>query len=242
MSWGFLGKVGGALKDAATGVGHTLGTVASNPFVEGALGLTLGPEAAAAAGGLGHLLAPGGNIGSGITGALTGGAAGAAGSAIGSGLSGIASGGLAGIGKNALNIGKGGAALGAAASSPAVAQSVASGSAPPGDQNILQKILGSSVGGVPTPIAGLAGLQGINAAQLGAKANDFSNKAWDYASGSYDTRAPLRAAGQAQLLNPTPRDTSDLTSIRARITPGLAGLPQPQPQNQPQNHGPLRLG
>lgn len=230
---GFFSSIGNAVK----GVGHTLGSIASNPLVDGALGLVGGPGIAAAVGGLGHLFAPGGNLGSALHGAVTGGAAGTGAGALKDGVTGILSGGLNGLGGNASNVLKGATTLGATTGTPAGATA---------DPGLLQRlggtlggIAGSSVGGVPLPIAGLAGLQGANAAQLGAKSNDFADKAWDYASKDYDARAPLRTMGIAGLTNPTPRDTSGLTAIRSRITPGLAGVPG-QP-TAPRNGGPLRV-
>lgn len=46
------------------------------------------------------------------------------------------------------------------------------------------------------------GLAGIDAARQQGQARDTQNKAMQYATGSYDSRAPLRAAGQAGMLNP----------------------------------------
>lgn len=44
--------------------------------------------------------------------------------------------------------------------------------------------------------------EGVNAGMLQSKANDYAKSAAGSVSNSYDARAPLRAAGQAQMLNP----------------------------------------
>jgi len=76
---GLFSSIGKGIK----GIGHFLGSVASNPITQGIVGLTpLGIPGAILTGALGKLAAPGGNIGSAVGGALSGAAAGAAGQGI----------------------------------------------------------------------------------------------------------------------------------------------------------------
>lgn len=92
MSWyNSIRDLEGDVKKGVVGAGHAIGSVAGNPLVDAGLGMFFGPEAAAAAGGLGRLMAPGGNIGRGLTGAAIGGAAGYGGQMLG-GVTGIGSG------------------------------------------------------------------------------------------------------------------------------------------------------
>ncbi|HKW09273.1 MAG TPA: hypothetical protein VJO33_02775, partial [Gemmatimonadaceae bacterium] len=95
MSW--LSNIGHAVKKGVTDVGHFVGNVATNPWVDaglaGVLALTgVGiPASAAIMGGtkgLGELIKPGGNLGNAASGGLKGAALGAGASALGGALSG----------------------------------------------------------------------------------------------------------------------------------------------------------
>lgn len=83
-----ISNVGSAIKKGVVDTGHAVGKVASNPIVQGGVGLAFGPAAAAAVGGLGHLIAPGGNVGKAVAGAAEGYGAGTIGHTIGSLMSG----------------------------------------------------------------------------------------------------------------------------------------------------------
>jgi hypothetical protein len=63
--------------------------------------------------------------------------------------------------------------------------------------------------------------QGVNAALLQKKSNEFANNAMGSVQSDYDSRAPLRQAGQAAMLNPG-------QGIAAKI----AGLPNFNPYSQ----------
>lgn len=82
MSW--LSNAWNAVKKGAVDTGHVVGEVASNPIVDAGLAMIpgVGVPVAAAAGGLGRLMAPGGNLGEGLKGAVEGGVAGYAGNAL----------------------------------------------------------------------------------------------------------------------------------------------------------------
>lgn len=203
---GFLGNAWNAVKKGVTDVGHVAGKVASNPLVEGLAGATLGPEAAAALGGIGHLIAPGGNIGSGLKGAVTGGAAGLAGSGI-KNLGGMALSGLGGAGGStpAWGAGSGGIDLGGLLKSGV---SGLAGLAGGGGG-------GLSLGGLANAGLGAAGI--ANAASLQNKSNQYATNAMDTANQSYDSRAPLRTAGVQGMLSPSSGiDLSGLKKIAGR--------------------------
>lgn len=85
-------------------------------------------------------------------------------------------------------------------------------------------VSGSGPGGLSLPVLGLAGAQVANAAQLGAKGNDYADKAFNLSNDSYGSRAGLRSAGIAGLSTPRPmQDLSGLTAIRNR-NPVAGGL------------------
>ncbi len=196
-------------------IGHTIGGVLSNPLVDAGLGvLTGGATIPLLAGGIGSLIKPGGNIGKGLTGAATGGLAGAGGSAlggalkIGTPLSGIANtvGGLPGVGTAQRVL-----------SNPltrTVATGAAGGGAPAGGSSggilgALQGLLGGAggmIGGaakglLQNPLYGLAGLEGVNAALLQKQATDYAKQARGDVVNSYTERAPLRTGGLAGMQN-----------------------------------------
>lgn len=206
----FLGSVFGGVKDAVTGVGHAVGKVASSPITQGILGATLGPGAAALAGGVGRLMAPGGNLGNAAAGAVSGGAAGLTGGVLRGALSGGA-GGLLGAVKGAGSLfggGGGGSTLG-----------LGGGAGGGGGGN-----------GVRPAVLALAGLQAANAASLGKKANDYSDQAFNFANDSYTSRAGLRSAGINGLANPKAPDMSGLSAIRAQNpVAARAGIGAPAP-------------
>jgi hypothetical protein len=244
LHWGWnplddIKQAAGAVKDGVVGAGHFVGQAASNPWVQGltAAGLAatgVGAPAAAAImaaeRGGGALLQPGGNIGDavkgGLEGAAMGGAASAAGSAIhgGGGLLSKA-GSLYGAGKTALGIGGNTAGLpsGAPSDGPtAPSVGTPNGSDVPGPA------------GLSPAVMALVGAQGVNAAQLGAKANDFADRAWTNANAPYEAKAPLRASGISALQNPSftaPTSQGNLSGImnqnpNAARAAGLPSAPQ----------------
>lgn len=107
-----LGNVGGAIKKAAVDTGHAVGSVQSNPWVEGleaaALGATgVGAPAAAALlaanGAISNAIKPGGNLKSSLVGGVEGAASGYGGDKLGAGLSSaLSTGGVSGLAKAAL--------------------------------------------------------------------------------------------------------------------------------------------
>ncbi|MCW2968105.1 MAG: hypothetical protein JWM71_1877, partial [Solirubrobacteraceae bacterium] len=228
-----IANVGKAIGNGVTGLGHVVGTVASNPLVEGVLGATLGPGAAALAGGFGHLLAPGGNLGTAATGALTGGAAGLAGKALGPAVRAIP-----GIG----SILGGGAPSGAPGGDGApvldgngmpidVSGGGASGGGSTGNA-ALDAILGlgkSAVSAVkdnalPIGMLGLAGAQAINAGKASARAGTLQDKALGLADSNWKFGEDLRNQGRARLLSPS---TVDRSALFADPTNPFAAPPRP---------------
>ena len=83
-----------------------------------------------------------------------------------------------------------------------------------------------ATGGINPAVLALAAAQGVNATQLGAKANDYADKGWNAVNDSYTSRAPLRAAGIAGLqANKTPQ-LANLSAIASRVRPaGQQPLP-----------------
>ena len=232
----FLGSVGSGIKNGVVGAGHAVGSVASNPWVQGltAAGLAAtGVGAPAAAGimaaqrGGGALLRPGGNIGD----AARGGAEGAAMGAGAARAGGLLRGAMAARG-----------AAGAGGGVPGDGAASESGGMDWGNllrgggsflKDRLGQIAGGTIGGgagggggINPLVLGLAGAQVANAGNLGNKANEYSGKAFDLASDSYNARAPLRSAGIGALpsaANPSGsgllaarpmQDTSGLTALR----------------------------
>lgn len=189
MAWyNSLKDLTGDIGKGATAVGHTVGSVASNPWVEAGLGaLTGGATIPLLAGGLGGLLKPGGNLGGAATGALKGGLAGYGGSKIPGILGGFNTGGVTGgvqaIG-NALG-GLGGVAKGLGGLGGALGLGGGGGVQGLGD---LAKY-------------GLGAAQMVNQAALQKKSSDYATNAYNQANDAYTAKAPLRAQGQAGLLN-----------------------------------------
>ena len=68
--------------------------------------------------------------------------------------------------------------------------------------------------------------QGVNAAALGQKSNNFADMAAKNVDELWKQKAPLRVAGIAGMLNPKTEDTSALQRISARGNP-FADRPQP---------------
>jgi hypothetical protein len=201
---GTIGKIGQQVKVAA-------GKIASNPFVEGIAGATLGPGAAAAVGALGKALDTShGSVG--------------AGSIAGGGLQGYGAGKLGGIVKNGLNSVIGGAPTDGASGSTSIIdrlKGLVTGGGADGTGNfglagdIGGKLLGGG-GGAGGPggsfldKALLAGSIASNAADR-ERQQGVQNRAIDYTTGSYDARAPLRARALASLS--TDQAAPDLSSI-----------------------------
>jgi hypothetical protein len=204
----FLSRALHGVGHAVQGVGHVVGSIASNPLVDGLIGATLGPGAAAAAGGFGRLIAPGGNVGQAALGGVEGYGAGKVGQIGRSALGGLLHGGAGGV-ADASAGGGGivdtikGAVGGAAGGLGGLARSALGG---------LTGEIGSS--GLSPAVLGLAGLGMANSAQLGSKANDFADKAWGLSNDSYNARSGLRSSGIDQLLHPQAPQTGGLTALR----------------------------
>lgn len=202
----FFGNIGNAIKKGVVDTGHLVGKVASNPLVEGAAGLVGGPALAAAVGGIGHLIAPGGNLGTAVKGAVTGGLAGVAGGAIKSGVGAIADNGFENWAKSQLSNGGSGLA--------AIGQKLGiTGGAPGGVSGV------PSVGGIPgvssaSDLVSKLLLGGSVAAGAADKVHqtDTQNKAMGYVTGAYDEKAPLRAQAIAGLQNTAAPDLSSIFS------------------------------
>jgi len=194
---GLFSSIGKGIK----GIGHFLGSVASNPITQGIVGLTpLGIPGAILTGALGKLAAPGGNIGSAVGGALSGAAAGAAGQGIrgllgGSGVK--LPGGIADIGKF---LGLGGGAGGG------LAGFLGGG----GLENIAK------LGALGLGVADL-----VNAQTLGKKSSDLANQALGTVQENWNLGAPLRTAGRAGVLNPKIMDLSQLLANSGPYGPGI---------------------
>lgn len=234
LHWGgFLGSalgglvhgaenVGSAIKKGVIDVGHVAGTIASNPLVDAGIGAFLGPGAAAAAGGLGRLIAPGGNVGNAAVGAGTGYLAGKGGSLLRNLLAGPS-----GAGANPDPNGGVADASAGGDGSQSWLQSLLHGAEGVGGtllNGAKNAVSGSGPGGLSLPVLGLAGAQVANAAQLGAKGNDYADKAFNLSNDSYGSRAGLRSAGIAGLSTSRPmQDLSGLTAIRNR-NPVAGGL------------------
>ncbi len=103
------------------------------------------------------------------------------------------------------------------------------GSSLPGWLQALEKGAGavggaaSAIGGSKLLPLGLGAAGAINAANLQKQSTDYANKAYDTVNQSYATRAPLRVAGQAGMLNPVP--SSNVTGL-AQSIPGNPFTPR----------------
>lgn len=186
-------------------VGHFLGGVLKNPITEGIIGLTpLGPLGGLAAGALGGLIAPGGNLGGALKGGLTGGLAGEAGKVLGSGS----------IGNLLKDIPYLGSIFGGGGSS---------GNAAAGG---LPTTAGGGIDWGTLLNLGQAGLgisDLVSASQLAKQSKDYANQALSSATTAYNQKQPLRQAGMAGMLNPR---IQDLSGLLANSGPYGAGLPQ----------------
>lgn len=232
MSW---------FSSAVKGIGHAIGSVASNPIVTGAAGLFGGPALGALVGGAGRLLAPGGNLGTAVTGAATGGIAGLGPRLLGGGLGNTIKGTFGGSLGSLLHGGgpimdaNGIDVQGAPAGIPGGDLVWGDGGASSGGGGGLGgllggagRLLGSRLGHASLgdlALGGLAAYQGINAAQAQKRAGDLQNRALDMAQARYDAAAPLRAAGMARLLgNTTPAQAyADPTNPFAQM-PAVGGV------------------
>lgn len=222
---GTVGKIGQNVKNAvtkgATDVGHAVGSVASNPLAQGGLAAFLAatgvgaPAAAAIMAGMkggGALLAPGGNIGDGIGGAVKGAALGAGAAKAGDLVRGALSGGgglsgVLGSAKSALTGGlkaTGGFAGGAGA-----------GSDVSGMSSIL-KLLGLAG-------TGIAGVQGYNDAKRAGAAQDAALGA------NTAIAQQLQAHGSDLLAGAAPIRKAAEAGMSARLAAGPAA-PTPLPK------------
>lgn len=203
MSW--LSNIGKAVGKGVKDVGHTVGKVASNPIVDAGLAMIpgVGPGVAAAAGGLGRLMAPGGNIGNALGGAAKGYAAGMAGNAVrgamgaGGGIMGklgalgsSAKGALAGSVPNAMQPQGGGQAGGG------IMQQLGGLVRKPDGSLDLGKILGAA-----GTVSGIVGQQQANkqASNYYNTRMNVANNAMTAAQQDYGSRAGLRNNAFASL-------------------------------------------
>lgn len=206
MSWyNSIGDLLGDVKSGVTNVGHAAGSIAGNPWVDGAIGAFFGPGAAAVAGGLGHLIAPGGNLGTAAKGALTGGAAGLAGQQLGKVVRGSG-----GIVDKVLGAGK----VAAGGAIPAAVGGTTGGG------GILDTAKSFLTGNGGTNALAVA--QAANAAMLGKKSSDLADSALDSVKSNWDSRQGLRDAGSAGMLAPG-----------AGIASRIAALPNHNVYSQP---------
>ncbi len=200
MAWyNSLKDLTGDIGKGATAVGHAVGSVASNPLVEGGLGLLTGGLAVPVLAGLGGgLLKPGGNLGRGLVGGAEGLAAGKLGNALG-GLTGLGAGGGAAGSAGAGGLGGIAQALGGAAGA---GQSGALG----GDLGSLLGGLGGWLGGNGGKNA-LGAAQAVNQALLQRQANQYATNAMGDVNAQWNAQAPLRAQAFAaipQAINANP--------------------------------------
>lgn len=98
-----------------------------------------------------------------------------------------------------------------------------------GVEGMVKGGAGGGLGGLLTGNGGLNALglaQGINAAGLQNKADDYAKQAVGGVQDSYNQRAPLRVAGVQGMLNP---QTNDISSLTANSGPYGKGLPKIAP-------------
>lgn len=222
--WGSGPSVKG-LVSSVKGTGHTIGQIADNPVTKAALAAALtatgvGAPAAAAIlaseGALGGALKPGGGLKDAAVGGAEGAIAGGGSALAGKALSGLGSAVSSIPGVSGIEQGVSGAATGL----NGLLQNVPGVT---GAENLLSsaggKIAGALTGGgSPTSLGSILGdagqwltgnggknalglAQGINAAQLGAKENQYAQDAANTVNQSYNDRAPLRVAGLQGMLN-----------------------------------------
>jgi hypothetical protein len=245
-----LNSLGNGAVNATKAVGHTVGEIASNPLVQGlsaaALAATgVGAPAAAAIlaaeKGGGALLKPGGNIGQGIKGGITGAVEGYGASKLG-GLARSALGSGLGIGSK---VALGGAANGDAATPFDEVMRDERGQPLPMDENgtpyvpdgadpgqytndngggwteKVQGILGKAGnvlgGGKMSGLDKILSVAGIaNAAYDKKHQQDLENKAIDYSTDAYSARQPLRRQGLSLLQH---QETPDLSFLENSANP-----------------------
>lgn len=99
---------------------------------------------------------------------------------------------------------------------------VTGGAAGSGGGGLLSDISGFLTGNGGRNALGI--MQGVNAAQLGQKSNQFANDAVNSAQSAYAAKAPLRVAGIQGLLNPQTQDLSSLTNSRNGLNTSTAKL------------------
>ncbi|MFL5912760.1 MAG: hypothetical protein ACJ768_19615 [Gaiellaceae bacterium] len=211
-----FGKIGSGIKHAAQGVGHAVGKVASNPWVQGltAAGLAAtgvgAPAAAAIMAGVkggGALLKPGGNIGQGLKGAATGAVMGAGAAKAGQLLRGGGS--LGGI------LGKAGSALkatgGFAGGAPGAGGTGGAGGA--GGMDIM-KLLGLGA-------AGVAGVQGYTDSRKAGAAQDAALAANTGIAGQLQQHGSELLAGAAPIRNAAQTAMTASLAKGRRTTPLL---------------------
>ena len=214
---GLFDSIGKGIK----GIGHFLGTVASNPITQGIVGLTpLGIPGAVLTGALGRLIAPGGNIGQAAQGALSGGLAGAAGQGIRGIIGSAAKGGIGSIfsgggADNKGNLGAIGDLLGRFGGVAGLGSFLGGGAGGGGLEQIAK--LGA---------LGLGAANLVNAQTLGKKSSDLATQALNTTQENWKLNEALRTQGRAGLLNPK---IMDLSRLMANAGPYGASLPLGKP-------------
>jgi hypothetical protein len=204
MAWyNSLSDLTGDVKKGVVGVGHVAGEVASNPLVDAGLGAFFGPEAAAAAGGIGRLLAPGGNLGNAAVSGLEGYAAGKAGQLVKGGVTGLLGSTGSPLDRIKAMLAGGTAAAGLGGGSNPLSSAAAS---------LFGGGTGSGGGMSAADLAKLGLLGGSVAAAAADRQRQtgLQDKAVGYATGAYDEKAPLRAQAIAALEH---NNAPDLSSI-----------------------------
>lgn len=224
MSWyNSIGDLLGDAKKGVTNVGHAIGTVASNPWVQRAGGALFGSGTAPLLGAAGGALKPGGGIkgavkgvGSGAVNGLEGAAA--AGLAAGAGLALPAVAGAVGSAGSA--VGAGGLAKAAGLAKQALGGGGVPGDGAPSDSSWLDTAKGFLTGNGGANALAVA--QGANAALLGKKSSDYADNAMGSVQSNWDSRQGLRDAGTAGMLAPS-----------AGIASKIAALPNHNAYSQP---------
>ncbi len=211
MAWyNSLKDLTGDIKSGVTDVGHAVGEVASNPLVDAGIGAFLGPGAAAAAKGLGTLIAPGGNVGKAAVGAGEGYLLGKGGQLVKSGVSS-----LLGTATPALNDGFAsdgttgtGSPGGGSTGLLSTIESALSGAG--GDiSSVLGKLNSATGGGNGLQKLLLAAAVADQAATR-ERQTDLQNKGLGFATDAYNANAPLRTRGAALLAGAPAQDLSSI--------------------------------
>ena len=229
MSWyNSLKDLTGDIGHAAKGVGHAVGSVASNPLVDLGASMFLGPEAGAILGGIGGALKPGGGLGS----AIKQGGIGALGGLAGGALShipglGAAEGALSHLPGAGAVEGAFGDAKNALGQLPGVSQAEQYMQQHGGLGGLMGKAGSFLTGNGGANALGAAGA--INAAMLQSKANDYAKNALGQVEQSYNERAPLRTGGMQAMQSALAANPFSGTAMPPRQPNALGTAPQQRP-------------